>query len=51
MVLMRIRDITNNNFGLNVFKAPKKKGYWQPPLRFRHSLGSPSFEYRHTTGF
>ena len=31
-----------NNFGLNVFKAPEKKRYWQPPLKFRHSLGSSS---------
>ena len=39
-----------NHFGLNVFIAPEEKRYRQPPLRFRHSLGSPSLEYRHTTG-
>ena len=39
-----------NHFGLNAFVASEEKRYRQPPLRFRHSLGSPSLEYRHTTG-
>ena len=41
---------TYNHFGLNVFIAPEEKRYWQPLLRFKHSLGSSSLEYRHTTG-
>ena len=39
-----------NHFGLNVFIALEEKRYRQLPLRFRHSLGSPSLEYRHTVG-
>ena len=39
-----------NHFGLNVFITPEEKRYRQPSLRFTHSLGSPSLEYRHTAG-
>ena len=39
-----------NHFGLNIFIAPEEKRYRQPPLRFSHLSGSPSSEYRHTTG-
>ena len=47
-------DANQNNgykyFGLNVFIASEEKRYRQPPLRFRHSLGSPSLEYKQATG-
>ena len=40
----------HNHFDLNVLLAQEEERYRQPPLRYRHSLGSPSLEYRYTTG-
>ena len=40
----------HNHFDLNVLIAQEEERYRQPPLRYRHSLGSPSLEYKYTIG-